>query len=75
MDNLHQEWVVAGYNCLVRSEAQGQPICETKSPLEAYWIASRLNLAAKLEQLTYDYATGKTNGEDIVNFVLENINI
>lgn len=28
---------------------------------------------SRLEQMTYDFATGKTDGEELVKFVMENI--
>ena len=35
----------------------------------ADWLANRLNLADELEQLTYDFATGKEAGEKIIAIV------
>ena len=58
---------------LVRPSPLGNAICHCQEPSKAEWIASRLNLASVLEQMTYDYATGKTDGEEIVQFVRENI--
>jgi len=58
---------------LVRPEPTANAICKAQTPWDAKWIASRLNLAAKLEQMTYDYATGKTDGSEIVKFVKENV--
>lgn len=54
---------------LVRPAPTENAICHCPNPNDAKWIAQRLNLASKLEQMTYDFATGKTDGEDIVNFV------
>jgi hypothetical protein len=48
-------------------------ICRCRTPREAIWVAQRLNLAATLEQMTYDFATGKTDGQEIVNLVLNSI--
>ena len=54
---------------LVRPGIRENAICRCPHPDDAAWIAQRLNLAAKLEQMTYDYATGKTDGSEIVAFV------
>lgn len=59
---------------LVRPSATGNAICSCNQPTDAKWIASRLNLASILEDLTYDYATGKTDGEELRDFVLYKIN-
>ena len=58
---------------LVRPYPLGNAICSAASPEEAKWIAQRLNLASTLEQLTYDYATGKIDGDEIVKLVMDNI--
>ncbi len=58
---------------LVRPSAEGNAICTCADPNTAKWIASRLNLASKLEQLTYDYAMGKTDGSEIVTLVKANV--
>jgi hypothetical protein len=58
---------------LVRPYPKGNAICLAQSPEEANWIAQRLNLAAVLEEMTYNFATGKTDGEDIVDFVMKNM--
>jgi hypothetical protein len=44
-------------------------LCNAHSPDTAHWVARRLNLAAKLELLAYDYATGKTDGTKLKQFV------
>jgi hypothetical protein len=54
---------------LVRPGLRENAICRCPRPEDAAWIAQRLNLASKLEQMTYDYATGKTDGSEIVAFV------
>ncbi|MFA7360789.1 MAG: hypothetical protein WC139_07105 [Candidatus Kapaibacterium sp.] len=54
---------------LVRPAPESNAICKCFTPTDAKWIASRLNLAADLEQLSYDYATGKTDGEELVEYV------
>lgn len=59
----------------VRSNPLDNAICICKEPSQAKWIAQRLNLAAELEKLTYDFATGKTNGDEIRNFVKQHISI
>lgn len=58
---------------LVRPYPLENAICQAASPEEAKWIAQRLNLASILEDMTYDYATGKTDGDEIVKFVMDNI--
>ena len=58
---------------LVRPGPTENAICQCEIPAEAKWIAGRLNLAAKLEQMTYDYATGKTDGSEIVKLVRKNL--
>jgi hypothetical protein len=57
----------------VRPGPTDNAICVCHDPDQAEWIAQRLNLAAKLEQMTYDYATGKTDGSEIVAFVKSSI--
>ncbi|AFO91563.1 hypothetical protein [Phaeobacter inhibens] len=54
---------------LVRPGLTENAICWCPHPDDAAWIAQRLNLAAQLEQMTYDYATGKTDGSEIVSMV------
>lgn len=54
---------------LVRPGPTDNAICTACDPEAAKWIATRLNLAAKLEQMAYDYATGKTDGSEIVALV------
>lgn len=56
---------------LVRPAPTENAICHCRDPKDAKWIAQRLNLAATLEQMTYDYATGKTDGSEIVRLVQE----
>jgi hypothetical protein len=55
--------------CRVKDHVLGNHICTAIDPLHAKWIAGRLNLAAKLEQMTYDFATGKTDGSEITEMV------
>jgi len=57
----------------VRPSPTGNAICHCPIPNDAKWIASRLNLASELEQMTYDYATGKTDGSEITAYVKKNI--
>lgn len=59
---------------LVRPHPTENAICKCNSPEEAEWIAKRLNLAAKLEQMTYDFAVGKTDGSEIRKMVIDAIN-
>ena len=54
---------------LVRPGPTENAICTARDPEAARWLAQRLNLASKLEQMTYDYATGKTDGSEIVALV------
>jgi hypothetical protein len=54
---------------LVRPAPTENAICQAVDPDAAKWIAQRLNLAAKLEQMTYDFATGKTDGSELTEFV------
>ncbi len=54
---------------LVRPGPTDNAICTAADPEAAKWIAQRLNLASQLEQMTYDYATGKTDGQEIVELV------
>jgi len=58
----------------VRPSPLGNAIASCRTHGEAEWIASRLNLAAILEQMTYDYATGKTDGSEIVELVMSQVN-
>lgn len=55
--------------CLVRPDMLANAICQCPNPEDAKWVAQRLNLASKLEQLTYDYAMGKSDGSEIVEYV------
>jgi len=57
---------------MVRPSARGNFICVARNPEDAVWIAQRLNLASKLEQMTYDFATGKSDGTELVDFVRAN---
>lgn len=57
----------------VRPEPTENAICWCPEPHDAAWIAQRLNLASKLERMTYDFATGKTDGSEIVAFVRKNV--
>ena len=58
---------------LVRPGLRKDAICHCPDPRHAEWIAKRLNLASQLEKLTYDFATGKTDGSEIVALVRKNI--
>lgn len=54
---------------LVRPGLRQNAICHCPRPDDAVWIAQRLNLASRLEQMAYDFATGKSDGSDIVAMV------
>lgn len=54
---------------LVRPSPLGNAICHCNTPEHAEWIAQRLNLAAELEQLTYDFTVNGNDGEKIRSFV------
>lgn len=78
MNNLTQTWAqgdengfwdIATEKLMVKAAARDLSICQCTKPEHAEWVASRLNLASKLEQLTYDFAMGKTDGEEIRSFV------
>lgn len=43
------------------------------NPKDAKWIADRLNMAAELEEMTYNFATGKNDEQDIINYVHEKL--
>lgn len=60
--------------CNVRPGPTENAICRTTDPHHAAWIAQRLNLASRLEQLTYDFATGKSDGSEIKDYVRTTIN-
>lgn len=53
----------------VRPSPEGNVICTTFDPEKAKWIAERLNLAATLEKMARDFATGKTDGSEIADFI------
>lgn len=57
----------------VRPKLLGNSVCVATSHMDAKWIASRLNLASELEQLTYDFATGKTDGSELKKYVHDKI--
>lgn len=58
----------------VRPGPTDNAVCWCPDPCHAEWIAKRLNLASQLERMTYDFATGKTDGSEIVELVKRNIN-
>jgi len=58
---------------LVRPGPTENAICWCPNPDDAQWIAQRLNLGSKLEQMAYDYATGKTDGTEITSFVRQTV--
>ena len=59
---------------LVRPGPTENAICHCPNHEHAKWIAQRLNLASQLEQMAYDYATGKSDGVEIVAFVHGELN-
>lgn len=59
----------------VRPAPEGNAICFCNTPSDAKWIASRLNLASELEQLTYDFVTGKKFGTELCEFVKKKIQL
>ncbi len=61
-------------NLKVRPGPTENAICVCNNPEHAKWIAQRLNLASKLEDMTYNFATGKTDGQDIVDYVHKCVN-
>ena len=56
---------------LVRPAPTENAICQCNNPDDAKWIAGRLNLASELEQLTYDFALGKSDGSELRELVLK----
>ena len=54
--------------CVVPELLQNK-ICMCNNESNARWIAKRLNLASDLEELVYNYATGKSDGQDIIEYV------
>lgn len=60
-------------NLKVRPYPTGNAICLCSEPQDAKWIADRLNMAAVLEEMTYNFATGKSDGKDIVDYVMKAI--
>jgi len=58
---------------LVRPGSTDNAICKCATPEDAKWVASRLNLTSDLELLTYNYATGKTDGKDLVKYVQDKL--
>lgn len=58
---------------LVRPAPTDNAICYCPDPEMAKWIAQRLNLASLLEEMTYDFATGKADGQEIIDLVRANV--
>ena len=74
MDNLCNKWIQSGLGTLVmEADNPSNVICVCGKPETAKWIASRLNLASDLEQMVYDYVTGKTDGEEITKYVQDGL--
>ena len=57
----------------VRPMPTENAICVCDTAEHAKWIANRLNLASILEEMSYNYATGKSDGQDIVDYVHKSI--
>jgi hypothetical protein len=57
----------------VRPYPTGNAICRCDKPEDAEWIADRLNMAADLEEMTYNFAMGKSDGKDIIDYVLSKV--
>jgi hypothetical protein len=77
MDNLCNKWEMDQTDLgsfVTEVDDPSNVICICRKPELAKWIASRLNLASDLEQMAYDYATGKTDGEGIVKYVQDGLN-
>lgn len=55
----------------VKSHQSNLEICRCANSNDAKWIASRLNLASKLEQLSYDFAVGRSDGVELRRFVID----
>jgi hypothetical protein len=58
---------------LVRPAPLENAICRCSEASRAEWIAERLNLASTLERMTYDFATGESDGQDLVKFVRDSL--
>lgn len=65
----------AAEKLLVRPYPTRDAICRCSSPEEAKWIAGRLNLASILEQMTYDFTTGKIASAQIRDFVVKHVSM
>jgi len=66
-------WAHRDEKLKVRPSPTGNAICICSNPEDAKWIAERLNMAANLEEMTYNFATGKSDGQDIIDYVMRNI--
>ena len=56
-------------NLKVRPSSTGNAICMCYDPHDAKWISDRLNLAADLEEITYKFAAGQSDGQEIIDYV------
>ena len=56
-------------NLLVRPTPTENAICKCETPYDSEWIASRLNLASELEQLTWDFTRGKIDASELREYV------
>lgn len=59
---------------LVRPSPFGNAICQCTTPDYAEWIAQRLNIAAELERLIYNFTMHSNDGEEIRSFVKTRLN-
>lgn len=57
----------------VHPEKTNNEVCFCSNRADAKWIASRLNLAAEIEQMIYDFAHGKVDEEEIKKYVSEGL--
>ena len=72
MNNLIKDWESYlpenGHDIYVVTHPKSlnkKSVCISNSKENADWVAERLNIAAKLEKLAYDFAIGKTDGSEI----------
>jgi len=71
----HKENAEIRENKIVRPSPEENAICTCATDADAKWIASRLNLASELEQLTYDFVMGRKFETDLFEFVKNKIDL
>jgi hypothetical protein len=59
--------------CLIRPSPKENAICKATTAEDAKWIAKRLNLASELEELVYNFTTGKIDEDVIVQYVKQHL--